>query len=81
MRAGLFFTVPLFLSVALGLSAIAIGVRLLPLSSTLLSAAVGIPALLPHTSPRRVVGFGFAALFVGIAVMVAALDAEAGRRS
>src|SRR5215475_5267126 len=34
LQAGLFFTVPLFLSVALGLSAVATGVRLLPLSVT-----------------------------------------------
>jgi len=38
LQAGLFFVVPLFLSVALGLSAIATGVRLLPLSITLLLA-------------------------------------------
>ena len=35
--AGTFFVVPLFLSVALGLSAIETGVRLLPLSLTLLA--------------------------------------------
>ena len=34
-QAGLFFAAPLFLSVALGLSAIATGVRVLPLSITL----------------------------------------------
>src|SRR4029450_4459320 len=39
LQAGLFFCVPLYLSVALGLSAIATGVRLLPLSITLLLAA------------------------------------------
>src|SRR5215467_5506427 len=38
LQAGLFFVVPLFLSVALGLSAVATGVRLLPLSVTLLLA-------------------------------------------
>lgn len=78
LQAGLFFTVPLFLSVALGLSAIATGVRLLPLSVTLLLAAVGIPRLLPNVSPRRVVQGGFLALFAGIVVMVGALDAGAG---
>jgi hypothetical protein len=35
LQAGLFFVLPLLLSVALGLSAIATGVRLLPLSITL----------------------------------------------
>jgi MFS family permease len=78
VQAGLFFTVPLFLSVALGLSAVATGVRLLPLSITLLLAAVGVPKLFPNASPRRVVRLGFLALFAGIVVLVAALEAGAG---
>jgi MFS family permease len=78
LQAGLFFVVPLFLSVALGLSAIETGVRLLPLSITLLLAAAGIPKVFPHASPRRVVQVGFLALFAGIVVLVAALDAGAG---
>jgi MFS family permease len=78
LQAGLFFAVPLFLSVALGLSAVETGVRLLPLSITLLLAAAGIPKVFPNASPRRVVQIGFAALFAGIVVMVAALDAGAG---
>jgi MFS family permease len=78
LQSGLFFAVPLFLSVALGLSEVATGVRILPLSITLLIAAAGIPKVLPHASPRRVVQAGFLALFAGIAVMVGALDAGAG---
>jgi hypothetical protein len=68
----------LFLSVALGLSAVATGVRLLPLSVTLLLAAVGVPRIFPHASPRRVVQIGFLALFARILILVAALDAGAG---
>jgi MFS family permease len=78
LQSGLFFAVPLFLSVALGLSAIATGVRILPLSITLLLAAAGIPRFFPRASPRRVVQLGFAALFAGLVVLVAALDAGAG---
>jgi MFS family permease len=78
LQAGLFFVVPLFLSVALGLSAIATGVRILPLSITLLLAAIGVPRLFPRASPRLVVRVGFLALFAGIAVMVALLDISAG---
>jgi MFS family permease len=78
LQAGLFFVVPLFLSVALGLSAVATGVRLLPLSITLLLAAVGVPRLFPNASPRRVVQIGFLALFAGIVVMIALLDVGAG---
>jgi MFS family permease len=78
LQAALFFSIPLFLSIVLGLSAIATGVRLLPLSITLLLAAAGIPKVLPHASPRRVVQAGFVALFAGIVIMVGALDAGAG---
>jgi MFS family permease len=78
LQGGLFFAVPLFLSIALGLSAIETGVRLLPLSVTLILAAAGIPKVFPDVSPRRVVRIGFGAMFAGLAVMVAALDAGAG---
>jgi MFS family permease len=78
LQGGLFFAVPLFLSVALGLSAIETGVRLLPLSITLILAAAGIPKFFPDASPRRVVQIGFLALFAGLVVFVGALDAGAG---
>ena len=77
-QAGLFFVVPLYLSVCLGLSALETGVRLLPLSLTLLIAALGIPRLLPHVSPRLVVRSGLLALLAGTVVLLAALDADAG---
>jgi MFS family permease len=80
VQAGLFFTIPLFLSVALGLSALETGVRILPLSITLLAAAVGIPRLLPDASPRRVVRLGLLAMFAGIVVLLAAIDADADAR-
>ena len=78
LQAGLFFAVPLFLSVALGLSAVATGVRLLPLSITLLLAAAGVPKVFPNASPRRVVQLGFLALFAGIVILIALLDVSAG---
>jgi MFS family permease len=78
LQAGLFFAVPLFLSVVLGLSAIATGVRILPLSITLVIAAVGIPKVFPTASPRRICRLGFFTLFLGLVVFVAALDAGAG---
>ena len=78
VQAGLFFVVPLFLSVALGLSAIETGVRLLPLSLTLLLFAIGIPKLRPDASPRRVVNAGFVALFTGLVLLVALLEVGAG---
>ena len=78
VQAGLFFVVPLFLSVCLGLSALATGARLLPLSLTLLIAALGIPRFFPRVSPRLVVRSGILALFTGTVILLAALDPEAG---
>ena len=78
VQAGFFFVVPLFLSVALGLSALETGVRLLPLSVTLLAAAIGIPKLLPDISPRLVVRVGLLSLLAGTVVLLGALDADAG---
>ena len=78
VQMGVFFVVPLYLSVALGLSALKTGARILPLSLTLLAAAILIPRLLPNVSPRRVVRFGILALLAGAVVLMAALDADAG---
>jgi MFS family permease len=78
VQAGFFFVVPLFLSVCLGLSALATGARLLPLSITLLAAAIGIPRLLPNVSPRLVVRSGLLALLAGTLVLLGALDKDAG---
>ena len=78
VQAGIFFIVPLFLSVALGMSAVATGVRLLPLSLMLLLFAVGVPKLWPDVSPRRVIRLGYISLFVGLVLLVALLDYGAG---
>ena len=78
LQAGLFFCVPLYLSVALGLSAIDTGLRIMPLSITLLLAAVGVPKLWPQASPRRVVRLGFLALLIGIVALMAALEVGVG---
>ena len=77
VQAGVFFTIPLFLSVALGLSALETGVRILPLSIALLAGAVGIPRFFPKASPRRVVRLGLLVMLAGILVLMAALDPDA----
>ena len=78
IQMGVFFIVPLYLSVALGLSALATGVRILPLSLTLLLAAVGIPRLFPKASPRAVVRIGLLAMIVGAVVLMVTLDISSG---
>jgi EmrB/QacA subfamily drug resistance transporter len=78
VQAGLFFVVPLYLSVCLGLSALGTGARLLPLSVTLLVAAIGIPRVFPSVSPRLIVRSGLLSLLVGTVVLLAALDTDSG---
>ncbi|MFJ9949669.1 MFS transporter [Kitasatospora sp. NPDC091207] len=78
VQMGIFFVVPLYLSVALGLSALRTGARLLPLSLALLAAAILIPRLFPDVSPRRVVRLGTLGLLAGAVALLAALDADAG---
>jgi MFS family permease len=78
VQAGLFFTVPLYLSIALGLSAIDTGVRIIPLSITLLLAAAGIPRFFPDVSPRLVVRAGLLAMFAGILWLLLSIDVDAG---
>jgi MFS family permease len=75
---GIFFVLPLFLSVALGLSAIDTGIKLTPLSVTMLLAAAGVPRFFPSVSPRRVVAIGFVAVLAGTVALIGAMDADAG---
>ncbi|RVW02484.1 MFS transporter [Rhodococcus spongiicola] len=74
IQAGVFFTVPLFLSVVLELSALQTGARLLPLSVALLIAAVGIPKVWPRANPQRVVRLGLASMTVGIFILAAGME-------
>ncbi|MGI1846527.1 MFS transporter [Rhodococcus ruber] len=74
IQAGVFFSVPLFLSVVLELSALETGVRILPLSIALVLAAVGIPKLRPQANPRLVVRLGLGTMALGILILVGGMD-------
>ena len=78
IQAGIFFVVPLYLSVCLGLTALETGARLLPLSLTLLAAAIGIPRFWPKARPRLVVRSGLLALLLGGLVLLGGLDVDSG---
>src|SRR5690606_15655939 len=80
VQAGVFFAVPLFLSVVLQLSALGTGARLLPLSVALIVTAVGIPKFAPRASPRRVVRLGLASMIIGILLLAAGMDPGADAR-
>ncbi len=74
VQAGVFFAVPLFLSVVLQLSALGTGARLLPLSLALIATAVGIPKFVPRAGPRRVARLGLASMIIGILLLAAGMD-------
>lgn len=77
LQAGAFFVVPLFLSVVLELPAIETGLRVMPLSISLLIAALGIPRIWPKASPRTVVRIGVLLLLAGILVLMSGIDISA----
>ncbi len=77
IQAGIFFTIPLFLSIVLELSALQTGIQLIPLSLALLVSAIAVPRLWPKASPRRVVRIGLLLLLAATVLLIALLDADA----
>jgi EmrB/QacA subfamily drug resistance transporter len=77
LQAGVFFIVPLFLSVVLELTAIQTGLRIMPLSIALLVAAAGVPKVWPHASPRRVVRLGLLLMLGGILTLLSGIELDA----
>lgn len=78
IQAGVFFVIPLFLSIVLGLSALDTGIRLLPLSLSLLVAALGVPKFFPQISPRLAVRVGVLCMLGGVLMLLAGIDLDAG---
>ncbi|MFD8703425.1 MFS transporter [Kitasatospora sp. NPDC059648] len=73
---GLFFAIPLYLQVVLGLNAFETGLRLLPVSVTMLVAALSGPALNRFASPRTVVRTGLLVLFAATLWMLGTIRPE-----
>jgi len=78
---GTFFVLPVYLQVVLGLDAFETGKRLLPLSLTLLIAALAGPKLAERLAPRLVVQIGLIAMVVAALVLVGTIDAELNETS
>jgi MFS family permease len=78
VQMGIFFVVPLYLSVVLALSAVQTGARLLPLSLALLVSAIGIPKVMPGISTRMILRAGFGAMAIGIVLLVTKIDVGSG---
>ncbi|MGY1782215.1 MFS transporter [Geodermatophilus sp. SYSU D01036] len=73
---GVFFTVPLYLQVVLGLDAFQTGLRLLPVSVLMLVTAMSAPLLNRVASPRTVVQVGFAVLVAASLWLLATVRPE-----
>ena len=73
---GTFFVLPVYLQVVLGLDAFETGKRLLPMSLTMLIAALAGPKLAARFAPRLVVQVGLAAMVVASLVLVGTIDVE-----
>lgn len=72
---GMFFVVPVYLQVVVGLNAFDTGKRLLPLSIAMLVFALLGPRVAGRRSPRTVAQFGLLLLSIGAIVMLATLEA------
>jgi MFS family permease len=73
---GLFFVVPVYLQVVIGLDAFETGKRLLPLSLAMLIMALAGPRIAGRRSPRTVAQAGLILISVGAVVMLATLDVK-----
>jgi EmrB/QacA subfamily drug resistance transporter len=73
---GVFFTIPLFLQVVLGLDALETGVRMLPASAGLFVAAIAGSALAKRFAPKPLVRAGLAIVFVAILMLLATIEPE-----
>jgi MFS family permease len=71
---GTFFVLPVYLQVVLGLDAFETGKRLLPMSITMLAAALTGPKLVTHLPPRAIVRIGLLAMGIAALVMVGTID-------
>ncbi|MEM9608426.1 MAG: MFS transporter [Actinomycetota bacterium] len=73
---GIFFIVPLYLQIVLGLDALETGVRMLPISVTMFVTSTLGPALAGRVGPRLVVRAGFVLLAVAAFAMLETIEPE-----
>ncbi|MET1017235.1 MAG: MFS transporter [Leifsonia flava] len=76
ITAGLFFMVPVYLQMTLGLDALQTGLKIFPLSIALILFSIVGTRLSRIWSPRRIVRFGQAVLVLSSLVLLASIDIE-----
>jgi EmrB/QacA subfamily drug resistance transporter len=73
---GVFFTIPLFLQVVLGLDALETGVRMLPASAGLFVASIVGSSLATRFAPRPLVRAGLLIVFASILMLLTTIEPE-----
>jgi MFS family permease len=71
--AGTFFVIPLYLQLVLEKNALETGLKILPISVTMMLAAVLGPRLAVKMSPRKIVEIGLGILFVAVVGLMASI--------
>jgi MFS family permease len=74
--AGTFFVIPLYLQLVLGKDALETGLKILPISVTMMLAAVAGPRLAVRISPRRIVQIGLGLLLVATLGLMATISPQ-----
>jgi MFS family permease len=71
---GIFFVMPLYLQLVLGLDALETGIRMLPVSATMLLASAAGSRLVTRFSVRRIIRTGFIVVAVAIVLLMGAIE-------
>lgn len=71
---GIFFVVPLYLQLVLGLNALETGIRMLPVSITMFIASAAGARLSLRFSVRRIIRTGFVVVAAAIVILMAAIE-------
>ena len=73
---GIFFTIPLYLQIVLGMDALETGIRMLPASIALFISALGGAALSSRFAARLVVRVGLGAVLVAALLLMGTIDTQ-----
>jgi MFS family permease len=73
---GIFFVVPLYLQLVLGLDALETGIRMLPVSVTMFIASAAGSRLVMRYSVRRIIRSGFLIVVVAIVILMSAIEPD-----
>jgi MFS family permease len=76
LTAGLFFVLPIYLQMVLGLNALDTGIKILPMSIALILASLAGAKMVARFSPKRIIVWGKWLLVAGMFVILYAIDPQ-----